>query len=529
MNSSLKSNWIPFWSTPFKIENGGRYPLGLNHFHNHLDSYINRNIVYGSDKLRYITFYCWAIGDIHKTVKLNNYAEFVEQFTLRENAFSCGLYINPHKYAVRGSNALKKFQSLDDKEYDMSFRLMESKSLGAFEQYYAGTMYGFGLIYYESGIPLLTSSGNDIYNIADKYYSETKYYKNNKGKRFIPKKILVEWGKLNDLNNIRENESLSEIEIYKKLIFYLDNKAHDYRRDTFVLYLQTIDWSLKNKVDFKSSFWSMMYFGKTFNKKDEVCEVDIPVYLQDVYTYWKIYFIHSMFSLWLERYFGIFLSYLKENSEGVSINEFIDDIDSIDFDKTISYFLKRKNKYFNSRVSNIFDLFGNEVDITSKHSEYNVHFDETCQTRTSQIAKITLILLNIILRAKNLNKDKKFFELLSKFSGDLWFGRLLLDFNNIEKFTVKEFMVKILDGYIIHQHNEIMIQKDDLRRCWFTIENNRYIFQADNSPIWSDGHFNTVMSYLYDMNLIDYIEDNVSISTEGKLFVKKILKEYYKQ
>lgn len=51
MNSSFKNEWAPFWSSAVKIENGGRYPLGLNHFHNHLDNYINRNIVYGSEKL----------------------------------------------------------------------------------------------------------------------------------------------------------------------------------------------------------------------------------------------------------------------------------------------------------------------------------------------------------------------------------------------------------------------------------------------------------------------------------------------
>ena len=56
--------WLPKWTTPVKIEAGGRHPLGLNRFHNHLEDLLIKSIVWLAESLPHFTYSCWAIGDI---------------------------------------------------------------------------------------------------------------------------------------------------------------------------------------------------------------------------------------------------------------------------------------------------------------------------------------------------------------------------------------------------------------------------------------------------------------------------------
>jgi hypothetical protein len=72
-----------------------------------------------------------------------------------------------------------------------------------------------------------------------------------------------------------------------------------------------------------------------------------------------------------------------------------------------------------------------------------------------------------------------------------------------------------------------MMEKNDLRRCWFTTENKRYFFQADVFPLWRPAKYQTIMNFLSDMNLIDIVKDTVKLSQDGQHFLKQTLQEYY--
>lgn len=522
-------NWQPFWTSDVKIESGGRYPLGLNHFHSHLDTLINRNIVYGADKLHYISFYCWAIGDINATESFKDYAEFVEHFQRRENAFSLGLYMNEHDYTVRGSDKLSIVYNQNSKEYNTSFRLMKSSPMGAYGLYYGGVIYGFGLIgINEKGIPSLTNSGNELYKFMDGIYKKTQYWKTFKGEKTVPADVLSQFGKLNDLYCIRNQESLEERNIYRRLIFYLTSKGRILRRDTFMLYLHCVEECFKKDIEFDfACFWSIIYFNKCYNKQDRVTAIDLPEYLHEIQFYWKIYFGHSLFRWWVEEYFRVFLSHLKIFSEGATISEFIASIDVDDFNRTIGIFLKSKGDFFDSDIGSIIKRIDNSIDLSKSYSEYAVHYENKHETSSSLIARMVLILICLIIRFKPHRKDKRFQDLIMNLSGDLWFGNLLIDFPEIETVRVNDFLRRVLHQYIIIQHNEIMYQKNDLRRCWFTIEQDRYYFQSDNNPLWGDGHFGTVMGYLFDMNLINYKGKAPVLTNEGKKFHEMLLKEFY--
>jgi hypothetical protein len=234
--------WEPFWTSEVNIDQGGRYPLGLNRFHDGLENILIYGISMNANRLRYITYYTWVIGDIEKNEECKKYSDFVEFFRRRENALSIGLYMLNKDYSVQGSDKLKTIVEESKDEYECTFDLMQSNRLGAFGLYYVGTIGKFGLIERDSkGIYKLTESGEKLYNIAKNNLEKCDYYKNFRSMKIVPKETLIELGKINDLDNIKDNEFILERDFFKNIIFYLDKKkVSGFRRDTFMLFLDSI-------------------------------------------------------------------------------------------------------------------------------------------------------------------------------------------------------------------------------------------------------------------------------------------------
>ena len=104
--------WNPFWTDMAKIESGGRYPLLLNRFHDHMEDLLIKGIVSTTDRLRYISYCCWVIGDIENTEKCSEFYSFVEAFRRRESALAIGYYLLKPKsllnqYPIYGTEVLR--------------------------------------------------------------------------------------------------------------------------------------------------------------------------------------------------------------------------------------------------------------------------------------------------------------------------------------------------------------------------------------------------------------------------------------
>jgi len=336
--------WQPSWTEEVKIESGGRYPLGLNRFHNGLESFLIKGIVYTANRLRYLTYYCWTIGDIQKSVKCDQYSDFVEAFRLRENALALGLYLHEPEYGVVGSNALSHIVDRDVREYECDFNLMQSHQLGGYGLYYSGTADSLGLIQInEKGILELSGSGEKIYQIHLKKIRNSKYFQYFKGKKKVPTEVLFEWGDINDLDNIRLNNNSDEREFYKSIIFRLDHKKpSDLRRESFSYFLECILQCSKTSTVFNEDVLrNTHYYSQYYNEQNVICEMHLPDYFKDSQFYWKIYEGHAYFRWWLSKFFQQFLSYLKANEQGTTIDDFLNNIDQEEFNKVVSYFCRK--------------------------------------------------------------------------------------------------------------------------------------------------------------------------------------------
>ena len=520
----MSTAWRPKWTSEVKIESGGRYPLGLNRFHDALEDYLIKGIVLAANRLRYYTYCCWIIGDIEANVACNTYEEFVEAFRKRENALALGLYLIQPEYGVPGSDAISKIVNTEKDEYDCTFHLMQSNELGAYGLYYAGSMYDWGLTQTdEKGIKKLTNLGKEIYTIHDEYYQRInpEYYMEYKGMARVPTSVLSQWGDVNDFDNIVEHSK--EREFYQRILFRLDHRtATDFRRDTLLIFLHSINQCAQQHVAFtEDTLQDIHYYHSFYDSEQEVVySIDMPNELDNALSYWRLYEGHVYFRGWISRFFDVFLKYLKSNDEGKTIDDFLNSINVNQFNETIGYFSGRFHNYIDDEMGEIISLLPEHSILNSPLSESNITGDEKKENFSEVLAKSIIVMSELYKKFKDVRFEIYYQELQEKLTGDLWFDALF-HLPGFEKMLVSDFLKIILKQYIVNQHDLIMFEKRDLRRCWFTTENQLYFHQADLSLIWRPAKFQTIMHFLKDLNFIEYDEEYISLSEEGKTFLNQ--------
>jgi hypothetical protein len=527
----MNLNWRPAWSKVEKIESGGRYPLGLNRFHNGLEDLLIKSITELANRLRYITYYCWAIGDCHETNENLNYRDFVNTFCRIENALAVGIHLLQPDYSYNGKDNPNVRSALEQKECNLDFQLMQSNHLGAFGLYYVGSMQNFGLVEINTaGVYSLTPKGKELYEIYKKYLlkKHPEYYRKYKGKEIVPSKVLLEWGKTNDLGNINEDLCIEERNFYKSLLFHLDKKqVVDYRRHTLCLFLESINQCQLSKTSFSEDILrTINYYGYYFANNKSKHKFDLPDYLSDAYYYWTIYEGHGYFRGWLERYFQVFLEFLKSEDKGATFEEFFNTIDHKEFNTAIRGYSGENKDYFKHSLDEIFNLYKKPSPLESPISEESLLQNEKTDNKNTVLAKFVLTMVSIVVKFEKYRHDDKFLFIQNQRIGDLWFDRLYF-MPSLKKMTVGDFLKKCLKDYIIRQHDLIMFEKHDLRRCWFTKEQDKYFFQAEVTPIWRPAKYRTLLNFLRDMNLIEQSDGQFRLTAEGRSLYGTLKKEYF--
>lgn len=528
----MDATWSPLWSKVEKIEGGGRYPLGLNGFHNGLDDLLIKSITELANRLRYITYYCWAIGDIHKDNQHIKFNQFVKEFSLRENALAVGLYLLQPDYGFNGKDNPQVRSSVNQEECQLDFQLMRSNKLGAFGLYYIGTTKNLGLVEINTeGVFTLTAAGKNLYEIYERFlqHMQPAYLYEFKARALVPASVLLEWGKINDLNNIREDICADERAIYKSLLFRLDNKQTlDLRRDTLCLFLEYIDQCKDKNVKFSEQVVKTInYYGYYFDNENYVHKFTVPSYLSDAYYYWTIYEGHGYFRGWLERYFQVFLEYLKSQDKGATIEDFFNTIDITAFNNAIKMSTQLDKDFYHVSIEEIFALYDTPADLASLLSVESLFKTQKSDPTSVLLAKFVLTMIALLVKFEKYRHSEKYLFVQNQRVGDLWFDKVYLT-PSLKKLTVAEFLQYCLKEYIIRQHDLVMFKKNDLSKCWFTKEQENYFFQAEALPIWRPAKYTTIMNFLQDMHLVLQEKEIYRLTDEGKSLYEMLKKEFFK-
>lgn len=533
----MAQDWQPAWTTEVRIESGGRYPLGENRLHDGLDTLLIKGIIEAANRLRYISYCCWALGDIQKNCACPDYPAFVDAFRRRENALALGLLMNKPDYTVYGSDTMSKFVDASKQSYDCSaFKLMQSVTLGAYELYYQGTIYNWGLVQIdESGFVTLTKDGSKIYEIMDRYYAELKpqYYTKYRGAKDVPVDVLKEWAEANHFHNIREGKHTQEREFYKSILFRLDHGASgDYRPHTLAFVLNCIDTCSANNTTFSEDVLRNINFYKQYRDDNgDIQTFCLPDYYDDVHFYWMIYEGHVYFRWWLSRYFDLFQTHLKAARDGSTVDEFMAAISRDGFNAEIESLCGKPDDFANASMEDVLKMIHEEasniespLSVESLTNAEKAVLSAKKATLASSAARFLLVCAGLYCKFNEVKNDVRYRDVNIKRQDDLWFEKIRGQ-HNLLKMKTMDFLRMVLKNYVITQHDRVMIEKRDLRRCWFTVENNRYFHKADVSLIWRPAKYNTIHNFLIDMRLADV--DFSSLTDDGDIFYKKLVKEFF--
>ncbi len=522
--------WNPFWTDMVKIENGGRYPLLLNRFHDHLEEYLIKSIVSTTDRLRYISYCCWAIGDIEHTMNCKVYYEFEEAFRRRESALAVGTYILQPKssvgnYAIYGTEAMKNMVDSENKNYDCTFKVLPSQQLGAFGQYYKGTLQNWGLIYVdENGIIKLTEIGNELYKIMDMSLINSEYYKLYKGKKKVPGIVLKKWAICNEYDNITDLLHKKERDLYKNILFHLDqNDVTDYRRNSLIIYLEaTMECNQKNICFDENVLRNILYYQKIIIN-NEIVEVKLSPFLGDTLFYWSMYEIHVYFRWWISEYFRFFLQKLSSSTDGLTLDEVFEDFNIEKFNIKILEIIGKELDYYTLTLNEMFELVS---DINqSKQCFLEDKLSNVFLEDFSHVSAYLLMILSMLYdKYKIIKDDYRYVKVKMQLVDDYWYDELYRDFENVGEYNIAQFLKFLLNRYVINKHNNAMYAKNDLRRCWFTKSGDNYQHQADAKSIWRPAKHNIICHFIFDMKLAEYKKDCLVLTEEGKELYK-LLKE----
>lgn len=534
--------WEPFWTEETAIESGGRYPLLLNRFHDHLEEYLIKGIVSITDRLRYVSYCCWIIGDIENTMDCKKCTDFEEAFRRRESALAIGtLLLNPEsqigKYTMYGREFLRPMIDGVSKKYNTTKSILPSNSLGAYGQYYKGTLQTWGLTYVnEDGIVCLTESGNTLYRIMDEYYHNSEYFRFHKGNSEVPGTVLKKWAEINHFDTIADDYHSAEREFYQNILFHLsDASTSDGRRDTLVIYMECInELSARGKPisinDFQNYLRNILYYEKYYDEDGTLYAFTVSPFLQNTRFMWMIYEIHVYYRWWIEEFFRMFLGLLKGSSNGMTVDEIIGIIDGDTFNETVQDYLEDDTDY----LSQTFKTFNESVlRIKRKHPEWPIEefisFSE--YSGFSDIAAGLLMMISLLNdRFEQIKNEPLFIEdVRMKLTEDFWLKDIHDRIEYFNGLPLRDVLRMIINQIIISQHNKAMYDKRDLRRCWFSLSANKYQFHADSSSIWRPAKHNIICNFLYDMGLICLQDDGIFLTQEGKVLYQTLRDEYYEK
>ena len=175
---------LPRWTKRVVIEEGGRDPLGLSRVSAIITDFLLQGIITQTYRARYYSFYCWAIWHIDTEEQPKTYEEFAAAFQRRDTLFALASHETNKGSAPVGLRVVynRLPEAKQSGEVSCTFRVLPSSALGAFGQYYAGSIYELGLVSRDDkGIYNVSTAGQELAqafqtSIEDTPYIQKKLY-----------------------------------------------------------------------------------------------------------------------------------------------------------------------------------------------------------------------------------------------------------------------------------------------------------------------------------------------------------------
>jgi len=533
---------LPRWTKRVSIEEGGRDPLGLSRVSAMITDFLLQGIITQTYRARYYSFYCWVIWHIEKEEQPKSYEQFAAALQRRDTFFALASYQhNPNSAPVGVRVVSSRLPAAKQSgEVSCNFRVLPSSPLGAFGQYYAGSIYELGLTSRDDqGIYHVSPAGEHLGQAFEDSIRDTPYIRK---KLYLDRSIAwIEFAKTAAKFNLdylahstRERDLLTTL-------FFSESLRSDralMRRSSLCLLMTVINAYKEAGVAIKDGdVWELVYapyyYGQLQFPKGKNRRLELPQTEKTCVDFWQYFCLHQFVTQALENLLAGVLDLLSGELSGMSNQEICRQL-------TSDAFLKKLQEIHGTSCKRPYDLL-RHLGITAPDptpsicKQNQVHYDLSHPSSESKILDqepnsaydrtALAVSLLAILYAKWGGLATDVSRYVSANAGiELHFATLRplveawLDKDNSWASAIEP----ILANLIFDQHDRIMYEKGKLESCWLHRTEGKIFKDQDYFPSYRSPRANNSVSILTDLGLLTINSGGgIAVTARGNSVLRK--------
>ncbi len=539
---------LPKWTKRVSIEDSGRDPLGLSRVSVTVADYLLRGIITQTYRARYYSFYCWAVWHIDTTEPATSLSDYRDKFQRLDTFFAlASLEANKDAHPVGILVARIKLSEAKSKgEVDCSFRVLPSNPLGAFGQYYQGSISQLGLLQTdERGVHHVTESGEAIARTFHESVAETPYIRNGSYlQSTVPWRDFVESCHSFELDGLAAAEKERELLIDVFFREGLEHKASPLRAYSLTAFLLLVEtYAPLNGESVEGSPWKLIYapcyYGQLILDDQSTREFCFPTELQPCSEHWQLFCAHQFFTMALEYILTAVLDLASEEFVGMALDEICRRLTAQEFFHELT---DLHNGGTCLRPRDLLDKVGassplpiRETSLQNQHafrldsqlSEWSM-LDRDSETPSRRTAIALSILTMLYAKWSGMNQGLAA-SIREESLGELTMWRAFPYINGwfSEQATWESVLKPIIEDFVIDQHDRVMYGKGKLESCWLHLDKGtgRVVKDQDYSPVYRSSRCENATSILIDLGLLQRTtEKNVLITNRGAEVLRKVLR-----
>lgn len=536
---------LPRWTKRVSIEEGSRDPLGLSRVSSLVTDFLLQGIITQTYRARYYSFYCWAIWHIRQEEKPSSYEEFALAFQRRDTLFALAtLHANRESSSVVGKRVAEaKLQTAEERrEVPVNFRVLPSNALGAFGQYYTGSIYELGLTSRdEHGIYDASESGEMVARAFHEMIVATPYIKK---KLFVDNSIS--W---TDFTKTAENfnldalgRSAKERELLTKLFFSEELRSDRalMRRSSLALLMYVIEAykTIGLKLNYTNRWeivYAPFYYRELQVSKTKTRNFNIPQQESACAEFWQYFCLHQFITQALENLLTATLDEVAGEESGLTLPDICSRLSSEQFAEELRE-IHGKSLHTPSELMSSLGLASAQLDAAAcrrnqatygllhPESESRVLDREPKSPSERTALAVSLLALSYAKWARLHTDAARMVS--SQVSSELHAASVFpyIDSWFDTGLTWAESIEPILSELVLDQHDRIMYGKGKLESCWVHRSEGKVVKDQDYFPTYRSPRSDNSISILNDLGLVAIdSDDDVSLSPRGRALLRKLI------
>lgn len=547
---SLAKRLLPQWTKKVTFESGGRDPLGLSKLSDFMKGQLLRGIVTNNNRARYYSYFCWALWHIETAEPARSYKDFVDKFRRREAVLALAtLADNPKASLLIGVEATgpKLAKGRERGEVDCDFQILPSNRLGAFGQYFRGSLYELGLTKRtEDGVyHVAPGQGERLAETFHAVATKTPYVKKGLfAETRLPMNDLQKSQQYIALDAVRDPFAAAERERLIDVFFKFESRNPSHldisRRHTLALILHVVSECESHSASpqFHDEYivYPPYYYDVLRVTDREVVPYRCPEVLRPIHSVWKQFCLHQYFTQAMEDFLHALLWALGAEPAGLNPQELAMRLAGREFESSLKTLVGRVCK----KPRDLFEALGitgipgerlslklqKETGYLHERSEANLGSEVEDPTPQSTAAAAFASLTTLYGKWRGIKSDPGFAHISRQAGAAFWVRSIFPYFDSwVQKEPTWDEVIKtVVEVFVLGQHYQVMRERRKPESVWMRLNEGRMTKEQDYEPtLRTTRHYNAV-SIMQDLLLLKSDSDGgLSLTTKGRQVLRKVV------